>query len=267
MAKTHGTSNLKNVITKSHMTASIKVGSNKTKIKDDGLSNSAIEKRRRHTNPSQIIIPEVVVKHLEDHHQETLSNLTRGLKVPPKELEQAQLSLHRARKIVIKKMIAYSYTDSEIIMEIGISGRQLANYKKALYKEEINALKVMTAEEQYVNYRHCQMEVIKDIDVLLQECRSNNNTNVLSNMLKTKSDILRDIATKAQEMGLMTKVADELKVIGGVDLAQLNNEQLNDLIYKQQALVHKVQRGELTSRTEISAALSVDTKKKNSTLH
>jgi len=238
------------------------------KPKKREMGKSAIDRKKKwNRDPDQIVIPEQVTRYLDEHHVEVLSNLTRGLKVTDKERDKAKISLHRARRIVIKKMIAYSYTDSEIILELNINGAQLAAYKKALYKEEILTLKKMTAEEQYVNYRHTQMEVVKDIDLLIQKFKDSNNANALSNALKTKSDVLRDIATKAQEMGLMTKVANEIKVIGEVDMSQLDNKQLLRMLMKQQLLVDKVAKGELTNRSEIKRALTVDKKVNDDMIH
>lgn len=201
---------------------------------------------------ANLIIPDHVEKFLGEAERKVLSNLVRGLKVGKDETHRAKTSLHRARRIVIKKMIAYSYTDTEICMELEISGIQLHQYKRALYKEEIEALDKSTGEEQFVQYRHLQMEVVKDIDLLVENFKNSNNVNALSNALKTKSDIIRDIATKAQEMGLMTRKPNELKLVNDVDLTKLSTVELMELNEKQLELIRAVGKGELTSTSEIN---------------
>lgn len=202
-------------------------------------------------------VPKSVGRWLNESDKNTFENLTRGLRVTDKERDRAKVSLHHARKIVIKKMIAYCYTDSEICMELEITGKQLAAYKKALYKEEIEALRKSGPEDQFVQYRHNQMEVIKDIDMLIEKFKDTKAVNALANALKTKSEILRDIANKAQEMGFMEKRAQELKIVNDIDLTALSNAQLLDLVERQQQLVSKVAKGNVTSLTEIKNAMKV----------
>jgi len=218
------------------------------KIKDQKMAK---------TFSDSVFVPESVGRWLDDEHIYVLDNLTRGLRVEAPLVKKAKLSLHKARKIVIKKMLAYTYTDSEICLELDLTGNELHNYKRALYKEEIESLRKSTAEEQFVQYRHNQMEVIKDLDVLIEKFKSGTNSNALANALKVKFEILRDIAAKAQEMGFMEKKPEELKVIGEVDLAELSNDQMLSLVQRQQDLVNRVAAGELTSVGKIKKALRV----------
>lgn len=222
------------------------------------LKTAATTRPYNSKNEEKFYIPKSIEKYLNDENQVVFENLNRGLRVSDKERGRAKSSLHYARKSIIKKMKAYCYTDSEICLELEINGTQLQNYKKAMYKEEIEALKKSTPEEQFIEYRHNQMEVVKDIDTLIERFRDNKMVNAISNALKTKSEILKDIANRAQEMGFMEKKIQELKIINDVDLATLSTDQLFDLVQKQQRLVNKVARGNVTNITEIKNSMKVE---------
>lgn len=230
------------------------------KLKRPELGKKEDKRKRKRPGPKKKLLnklaPELVRRHLEDKHTEVLSNLTRGLKVGCYELQQAKKSLHRARRIVIKKMLAYTYSDTEICMELGITGGQLGLYKTNLYKEEVIALKKKTPEESFIEYKHNQMEVVKDIDVMIQLSKDGGTVSSLSSALKTKSDILRDIATRAQEMGFMEKKPTEMKLIGGIDLTGISTEDILEMNARQVALIDKLGRGEMTSTKEIDRTLN-----------
>jgi len=209
-----------------------------------------------------LVIPPQVGKWLTENDTQVLSNLTRGLKVAEKDKDKAKRNLHTARKLCIKKMIAYCYTDAEICLELEINGSQLHQYKRVLFRDEIEAMKKSTPEEQFVQYRHIQMEIVKDIDVLIEKYKETNHANALNNALKTKSDILRDIAVKAQDMGFMEKKAGELKVTHNVDLSQLNDQQLLDLLIRQHALVQKLAKGKVVPLKEIKRSMKIESASK-----
>jgi len=238
----------------------LKLKSNKLKNIVGSSSMSKPDNKRTGVykwSDEEITIPPNVRNWLDDHHEEVFANLTRGLKVAKPLIAKAKRSLHLARKIVIKKMLAYSYTDSEICMELELNGNQLQQYKRSLFKEEIEALRKSTPEEQFVQYRHNQMEVIKDIDMLILKFRETKHLSALSNALRTKSEILKDISSKAQEMGFMEKRASEVKIINDIDLSQLKPDELFSLIQRQQNLVKKVAKGQITSLTEIKNSLKL----------
>jgi len=220
--------------------------------------NKAKEAKTYEHEGTKMYVPPQVSVWIDDHHEKTLEHLTRGLKIARPDILKAKKSLHLARRIVIKKMLAYSYTDSEICFELDLSGNQLQQYKRALFKEEIEALKHSTPEEQFIQYRHNQMEVIKDLDMLIEKFKATQHLNALSNCLRTKSDILKDISNRAQEMGFMEKKAQEVKIINDIDLGELSSKELFGLVERQQALVQKVSAGNVTSLSEIRKSMKVD---------
>lgn len=201
---------------------------------------------------SEIVVAPTIENYMGKDEALILSNLTRGLKVTSNELNRAKRSLHRARKIGIKKMLALSYTDTEICMELNIGGISLAKYKKDLFRDEVKALTEASPDELFVMYKFNQMEVVKELDVVIHKYKGiDGNCNALASALKTKADILRDIAEKAIKMGYMDKQQNVGDFVNGVNLHDVSDDDLMEMNIDQLELLKDLKQGKLTSTTEI----------------
>lgn len=172
-------------------------------------------------------LSESVARHLEGHYKETLSNLARGLKVDQYDVDRARKSLHRARRIVIKQMMAYSYSDTEICLELDVNAAQLMLYKRKLLAQEIETLKNTTAEEQFVMFRSSQLEVIKDCDVIINKFRDEPAYKAtVAGMLKLKSEAISRINDKMEKMGFMKVVKDIDNPFDNLNLESFTQEEI-----------------------------------------
>ncbi len=159
-----------------------------------------------------------------------LNDMTRGLKLPKGADTNARLNFYSAREAFVKQAIALNYTDTEICAALKCTGKKLQTYKSRVFTNEATVLNRMTQMEHFIEYKLKTMEVIKDIDVLVEKFRVGNNLMGLSSALKAKQDAIERLKGATQEVGLMDKKADEVKIIGGINMRELSQEELLEVI-------------------------------------
>lgn len=169
-----------------------------------------------------------------------LANLTRGLELPKNSTALARVNFYTARDNYVKQAIALNYTDKEICVALGIPGKILSTIKTRIFQDEIKTLDSMTQKEHFVEYKLKQYEVIKDLDVLIEKHRVGNNLVGLQAALKQKSDVLKELKACAQEIGIMKKRAEEVKVIEGYNVKELSNDDIVNKIKHQNKLLGKL---------------------------
>ena len=166
-----------------------------------------------------------------------LANLTRGLELPKDQTCLARVHFYTARDNFVKQAIALNYTDKEICTALDIPGKLLSTIKSRIFKEEISTLDSMTQKEHFVEYKLKQYEVIKDLDVLIEKHRVGNNLVGLQAALKQKSDVLKELKSAAQEIGIMKKKAEEVKIIEGNNVKELSNDEIINKIKNQNKIL------------------------------
>jgi len=169
-----------------------------------------------------------------------LANLTRGLELPKDHTANARVSFYNARDNFVKQAIALNYTDKEICTALNIPGKLLSTIKSRIFHDEIKTLDSMTQKEHFVEYKLKQYEVIKDLDVLIEKHRIGNNLVGLQAALKQKSDVLKELKACAQEIGIMKKKAEEVKIIEGNNVKELSNDEIINKIKHQNAIISKL---------------------------
>jgi len=190
---------------------------------------------------------ELRLESLEEHlpvsnstRLDKLANLTRGLELPKDFTTGARVNFYTARDQFVKQAIALNYTDKEICTALDIGGKLLADIKTRIFKEEIKTLDSMSQKEHFVEYKLKQYEVIKDLDTLIEKHRRGNNLVGLQSALKQKSDVLKELKSSAQEIGIMKKKAEEVKIIEGRNVKELSNEEIINNIQKQNSLINSL---------------------------
>lgn len=168
-----------------------------------------------------------------------LAEITRGLTLPDDATAKARMSFYTAREVFVKQCIALNYTDTEMCRALKITGRILSQIKSKIFQAEVEALQKMTQLEHFVEYKLKQTEVVKDLDVLIEEYRSSKNLQGLSAALKAKQEALKEIKSAAQDVGLLDKKPEEVIFVNGQNTKEMSNDELVDNI---QEGYQKIQR-------------------------
>lgn len=169
-----------------------------------------------------------------------LQEMTRGLEMPEDQTWRAKESFFAARDQFVKHAIALNYTDTEICRTLKITGHTLHNIKARIFQNEVESLTKMTQLEHFVEYRLKQMEVIKDLDVLIEQFRAGKNLQGLSSALKAKTEALKELKEAAQEVGLLDRKPEEVILVNGVNVKELSNADLMDKITDGYKTIHKL---------------------------
>lgn len=155
-----------------------------------------------------------------------LAEITRGLQLPEDATAKARTSYYTSRELFVKQCIALNYTDTEICRALKVTGRILAQIKAKIFQAEVEGLQKMSQLEHFVEYKLKQMEVVKELDVLIEEYRDSKNLQGLSASLKAKQEALKEIKSAAQDVGLLDKKPEEVIFVNGQNTKELSNEDL-----------------------------------------
>ena len=213
---------------------------------------------------------EIRLSQLESHlpvsnetRLDKLANLTRGLELPKNQTAIARVHFYTARDNFVKQAIALNYTDKEICTALDIGGKLLSDIKTRIFKDEIKTLDTMTQKEHFVEYKLKQYEVIKDLDVLIEKHRVGNNLVGLQAALKQKSDVLKELKASAQEIGIMKKKAEEVKIIEGNNVKELSNDEIINNIKRQNKLIGSLIEDKDITLEQTTTRQTVKLKNKN----
>lgn len=172
------------------------------------------------------------------------SDERRGLKLSA---EQANEVFDRyklqasAKKDLVRTLISLNYTDYEICEFMDIKPFELSRIKKEVFYETITIERNLNNEERYAQYKLQQMEIIKDIDVLVERFKTTQQLQALSSILKTKSEITNNIIEKGYEFGVIEKTPEKAAVlVGGVNLSEASMETLEKELQKASEEIQKL---------------------------
>jgi len=162
------------------------------------------------------------------------SDERRGLHVSDEETEKVfnkSISPKQAKMNMIRTLISISYADHEICEHLGIRGHELAKLKKEIFYEEITSQRDMTGEELFAQYKLQQLEIVKDIDVLVERFKDSQQLTAMASILKTKADIYDKIIEKGQEFGVIKKTPDKI-MMGALVFSDMSTKELKDVSNK-----------------------------------
>lgn len=136
------------------------------------------------------------------------------------------------KKLVAQLLALYAEgcNDDEAVVLMGLSPMRFMKIKKALYDFEAERLAATPTEHTYVEYVLNQIGCIKDLTDLLKEAKKQNNSNAGVGAIRARSDIYDKIIRTGQEFGILEKKPEEKRVIAGILVAQLSNDQLRQAI-------------------------------------
>ena len=159
------------------------------------------------------------------------SDERRGLHISDEDSERvfAKATSPKQAKInMVRTLISISYSDYEICEYLGIRGHELSKLKKEMFYEEITSQRDMTNEELFAQYKLQQLEIIKDIDVLVERFKDSQQLTAMASILKTKAEIYDKIIDKAQEFGVITKTPDKI-MMGALVFSDMSTNELHKI--------------------------------------
>lgn len=129
-------------------------------------------------------------------------------------------------------MAAYAEgsSDEEAQALLGVSPAKFIKIKKALYDQEAERLASTPTEHVYAQYVMNQIRCVKDLDELYKACKDQKNSNAGVGAIRARSDIFDKIIKTGQEFGILERKPEEKRIIAGVMVAQLSNDQLRQAI-------------------------------------
>lgn len=181
----------------------------------------------------------------------------RGLKLSEEDAEvvfQSYKTQAQAKKDLVKTLVSLSYNDYEICEYLDIKGTELARLKKEIFFEEIMSTRQMTNEERFAQYKMQQMEIVKDIDVLVEQFKETKQLQALIGALKLKSEITDSIIAKGMEFGVIEKQPEKKAVlVGTLDITTASISELEKEIEKTSQEISKL----MNSKTFLTTAKKV----------
>lgn len=139
---------------------------------------------------------------------------------------------HRNKKAVAELLskLAEGVTDDVAQAELGLSPARFERLKQQVYDLEAERLRSTPTEHTYVQYCLAQMGCIKDLTDLLKKCKEQKNSNAGVGAIRARSDIYDKLIKTGQEFGILEKKPEEKRIIAGVIVAQLSNDELKSAI-------------------------------------
>lgn len=159
------------------------------------------------------------------------SGRLRGDTVTPDELG---LRLSRRDKLLLASQIHAELVkgtpEDEICDLLGLD-RDAYGYARAfMLQERANAVRSLSSDQQFVDYKISQERNIKDLDDLIANLNEQTQYNALVGALRLRSEIQDKIVTRGQEFGVISKVPDRKEIVAGIVVAEMSTSDLRNLI-------------------------------------
>jgi len=122
---------------------------------------------------------------------------------------------------------------SELQAELGLTTAAFNQLKEAALGTEIDRLKSNTTEQTYIEYCLAQQGCIRDLNDLLDQYREAKNASAIVGAVKARSDIIDKMIKLGQDFGIIERKPQENRIIAGVVVTQLSNEELRAAITDQ----------------------------------
>ncbi len=139
----------------------------------------------------------------------------------------------RRRIAELKVKLAEGKTDLECCEELELNVQEYNTLKREMYAQEKIELIGKSTEEVFVDYIINQKKCIKDLDELIPLFKGGNQPNAIVGAVKAKSDIFNKIIETGQTFGIIEKIPEKKQIVGGIMVAQLDNNELRRLITEQ----------------------------------
>ena len=139
-----------------------------------------------------------------------------------------QRNRKKAAELLVK--LAEGKTDDVAQAELGVSPARYIRLKKSVFDLEAERIRTVPTEHTYIQYCLAQMGCIKDLTDLLKEAKKQKNSNASVGAIRARSDIYDKLIKTGQEFGILEKKPEEKRIVAGIIVANLSNDQLKQAI-------------------------------------
>lgn len=129
--------------------------------------------------------------------------------------------------------LARGEADAEIQAELDLTQAAYAQIKAAALTTEVDRVRDTTTEQVYVEYCMAQRGCINDLNTLLEQYKQAKNASAIVGAVKARSDIIDKMIKLGQDFGIIEKKPQESRIVAGVVVTQLSNDQLREAIADQ----------------------------------
>jgi hypothetical protein len=116
--------------------------------------------------------------------------------------------------------------DEEARVEMGLSVADFASLKRRLFSEEVAKLQRMSVEEWFVDYIVKQSANVKALSDMLVDWKDSKQQSAMVGAVRARSEIYDKIIERGQSFGLIARQPEEKRIIAGIAVANLTNDQL-----------------------------------------
>lgn len=120
--------------------------------------------------------------------------------------------------------LAQGMTEDEVIKEMQL--RSIKDYndiKKRMYDIETHRHADRTNNQLFIDYMINQKACLEDLDAAIRTYRDTNQANAMVGAIRAKSDIVDKIVKRGEELGVLRKENNGVKIIAGLDITGLTN--------------------------------------------
>jgi len=123
--------------------------------------------------------------------------------------------------------------DLALQADLELTNAAFSHLKENALANEIERIKSTTTEQTYVEYCLAQRGCIDDLNTLLDQYREAKNASAIVGAVKARSDIIDKMIKLGQDFGIIEKKPEEKRIVAGVVVTQLSNEDLKAAIAEQ----------------------------------
>lgn len=168
---------------------------------------------------------------------------------PPASVRDVQVVVSEIRRLLIE-----GESDLVIAETLSLGKAEYRRMKSKVYDQEVDGFSGKSAEEQYVDYCFEQQRCLDNLDTMIKESGNTNQHNAMVGAIRAKSQILEAIHKTGVSMGIIRKEADMNREVGGVRMADLENDEVRDAIATElRKLQHSINKFGDKPMTEVKA--------------
>lgn len=130
---------------------------------------------------------------------------------------------------VVRSFIADGLSRTEIMLRLNINEKQYDRIEVNLIENDGAQLINSSVAQLYLFYVLRMEGCIRQIDSYIQAAPKHDAK--IINAVKTKAGLLKDILTTGQDMGVINKKAKEVRVLGDINLAVMDTDHLQNLMF------------------------------------
>ena len=163
---------------------------------------------------------------------------TLAVDLPPLHKYQKHMEIHARTKWLnvavayLRAFVAEGMSRAEVKRRLGINDKTYDRIEVLMMETDGLKLANMGTAQRYLEFVLRQEQCIRDLDMIIRNHATRDpRTSGVVGAIKAKSQVLKDVLTVGQELGIISKRAKELRVLGDINLALLPTDEIQQLLF------------------------------------